>query len=188
MPCSPTDPPPIPVRRVPRRPEGLPLAPTSKALVSVQRPGSPSPSHTRPPAFEAERTMAGVVQQFAATPSAAGWARRHTADILARWDIPELIDDCCTVVSELVSNALRHAAPDGGPAICRLVLKLLAEGVSVEVWDPSPDGDVCVREADALAESGRGLAIVAALCGAPPLVFAVPGDGKAVVAVLPRTA
>jgi len=119
-------------------------------------------------------------------PSAASWARRHTADILTRWGIPELVDDCCTVVSELVSNAVRHAAPDSSPAVCRLVLKLLAEGVSVEVWDPSQDGDVCVREADALSESGRGLAIVAALCGAPPLVFAGPGDGKAVVAVVKR--
>jgi len=119
-------------------------------------------------------------------PSAASWARRHTADILARWGVPELVDDCCTVVSELVSNAVRHAALDGGPAVCRLVLKLLAEGVSVEVWDPSPDGNVCVREPKALSESGRGLAIVAALCGAPPLLSAAPGNGKAVVAVIPR--
>jgi len=119
-------------------------------------------------------------------PSAASWARRHTADILTRWGIPDLVDDCCIVVSELVSNAVRHAAPDGTPAVCRLVLKLLAEGVSVEVWDPSPNGDVCVREADTLSESGRGLAIAAALCGAPPVTFVVPGVGKAVVAVIPR--
>jgi len=138
------------------------------------------------PAPEAERPLAGVVQQFAAMPNAASWARRHTADILARWGIPELIDDCCTVVSELVSNAVRHAAPDSSPAVCRLVLKLLAEGLSVEVWDPSPNGDVCVREAETLSESGRGLASVAALCGAPPVTFAVPGVGKAVVAVIPR--
>ena len=186
MPCSPTDPPPIPVSRTSRLPEGLPLAHTPKAPVPVQRSGPPSPARPRPP--KAERPLACVVQQFAAMPNAASWARRHTADIVARWGVPELIDDCCTVVSELVSNAVRHAAPDDRPAVCRLVLTLLTEGVSIEVWDPLGDEDICVREVDALSESGRGLAIVAALCGASPVIFAVPGDGKAVVAVVPYSA
>ncbi|WP_194924904.1 ATP-binding protein [Catenulispora pinisilvae] len=128
------------------------------------------------------------MQNFAATPSAAGWARRHTTDVLARWGIPELIDDCCLVVSELVGNAVQHAAFDEGPAVCRLVLKLFADAVSLEVWDPSSGGDVRPCVPDVLSESGRGLAIVAALCGAPPLVFAAPGAGKTVVAVIPRAA
>ena len=108
------------------------------------------------------------------------------ADVLARWGLPELADDCCLVVSELVGNAVQHAVPVGGLAVCRLVLKLYTDAVSVEVWDPSPDTGLRPRKEDVLSESGRGLAIVAALCGAPPAVFAMPGEGKTVVAVLPR--
>ncbi|MEY9859766.1 anti-sigma regulatory factor (Ser/Thr protein kinase) [Catenulispora sp. GAS73] len=126
------------------------------------------------------------MQQFATTSTAAGWARRHTADVLAQWGLPELADDCCLVVSELVGNAVQHAVPIGTPATCRLVLKLYTDALSVEVWDPSPDACLHPREEDVLAESGRGLAIVAALCGTPPRVFTTPGEGKTVVAVLPR--
>ena len=90
------------------------------------------------------------------------------------------------MVSELIGNVVRHASPSPGPAVCRLVLKLSADPVSSEVSDSSPDGDIRIHEADVLDETGRGLAIVAAVCGTPPLVFAVPGDGKTVVAVIPR--
>ncbi|WP_323746119.1 ATP-binding protein [Catenulispora pinisilvae] len=128
------------------------------------------------------------MQEFATTPTAAGWARRHTADVLARWGLSELADDCCLVVSELVVNAIRHAVPSGPPVVCRLVLKLYADLISVEVWDPSSESDLRPRVEGALSESGRGLAIVAALCGAPPVVFTVPGGGKTVVAVVPRGA
>ncbi len=86
----------------------------------------------------------------------------------------------------MVGNAVQHAVPDGALATCRLVLKLYTDVVSVEVWDPSPDAFLRLREEDVLAESGRGLAIVTALCDAPLLVFAMPGEGKTVVAVLPR--
>jgi anti-sigma regulatory factor (Ser/Thr protein kinase) len=126
------------------------------------------------------------VQQFAITATAAGWARRHTADVLTRWGLPELADDCCLVVSELVSNTVRHVVPSGARSTCRLVLKLYPDAVSVEVWDPSPDIGLRPHEEDVLSESGRGLAIVAALCDTPPTVFATPGEGKVVVAVIPR--
>ena len=131
--------------------------------------------------------ISGYAQQFAATPTAAAWARRHTTDVLARWGLPELADDCCLVVSELIGNAVTHAVPGRDPTVCRLVLKLFSDAVCVEVWDPSPNTNVRLREADVLSESGRGLAIVTALCGTPPLVFAVPGAGKTVVAVIPRS-
>ena len=105
---------------------------------------------------------------------------------MARWGLPGLADDCCLVVSELIGNAVTHAVSDGDPAVCRLVLKLFTEALTVEVWDPSTDADVRPCQAELLSESGRGLAIVTALCGRPPLVFAVPGAGKTIVAVIPR--
>lgn len=96
-------------------------------------------------------------------------------------------DDVCLVVSELVGNAVRHAAADDGtPAACRLVLKLFPDAVAVEVSDHA-GGTVARRgEDDPLSEAGRGLAIVEALCGSPVLVYTNPGEGKTVVAVLPR--
>jgi len=157
--------------------------PTPKAPVPAQRPGLPRLPHPRP---SGARLISGCGQQFAATPTAASWARRHTADVLARWGLPELADDCCLVVSELIGNAVRHAVPNREPAVCRLVLKLFSDAVCVEVWDPSPDADVRPPKAEALSETGRGLVIVTALCGTPPVVFVVPGGGKAVVAVMPR--
>jgi anti-sigma regulatory factor (Ser/Thr protein kinase) len=119
--------------------------------------------------------------------TAAGWARRHTADVPARWCVPGLVEDARLVVSELVGNAAVHvSATDGPPAAGRLVLKLYGDGRAIEVWDPSPDIGGWPCRADALSESGRGLAIVEVLCGTAPLVFAGPGGGKTVVAVLAR--
>ena len=135
----------------------------------------------------ASRLIAGCVQHFAATPSAAGWARRHSADVLERWGVKQMTDDVCLVVSELVGNAVQHAVtPKVAPATCRLVLKLFVDALSVEVWDPSPGAVAPVAQDDVLSESGRGLAIVQALCLAPPLAFSGPGIGKTVVAILPR--
>ena len=179
----PSDPPPIPVARPPRPPVDPVPVPTPEAPVPAQRPGLPRLPHPRP---SGARLISGCGQQFAATPTAASWARRHTADVLARWGLPELADDCCLVVSELIGNAVRHAVPNREPAVCRLVLKLFSDAVCVEVWDPSPDADVRPPKAEALSETGRGLVIVTALCGTPPVVFVVPGGGKAVVAVMPR--
>lgn len=135
----------------------------------------------------ASRLISAWAQHFAATPTAAGWARRHTADVLIRWRVAEMTDDVCLVASELVGNAVRHAVgPSGAPVSCRLVLKLFADAVVVEVWDPADGAVVRSSGDDPLSESGRGLAIVEALSGSPVLVYAYPGGGKTVAAVLPR--
>ena len=182
MPCSPSDPPPIPVAWPPS-PHSAPIR------VPIATPPAPPPPETPllPRPRPAPRLISGCVQHFAATPTAAGWARRHATDVLARWQVAGMTDDVCLVVSELVGNAVIHAAaPDGIPTSCRLVLKLFADALAVEVTDPS--GGIVTRAADddPLSESGRGLAIVQALCGSPVLVYAEPGGGKTVVAVMPR--
>lgn len=186
MPCSPSDPPPIPVSWGPMPPASPPPELTPKPPVLAQ--GLELPRLTGPRPASRERPKSECVLQLAIAPTAAGWARRHTADVLGRWGLSDLADDCCLVVSELVTNVVRHAAPHDEPAACRLVLKLYVEAVAVEVWDPSSDTDLCPREENTLSESGRGLAIVTELCGAPPAVFAMSGGGKTVVAIIPYCA
>ncbi|AZS85868.1 ATP-binding protein [Streptomyces griseoviridis] len=98
---------------------------------------------------------------------AVGEARGFTRKTLDGWDTGERTDDVCLVVSELVTNALRHALPpmDGLlPEHCppvRLHLLRWAERMVCAVRDPSRETPV-TRDAedDFSAESGRGLFLV----------------------------
>jgi len=85
-----------------------------------------------------------------------------------RWGAAERSDDIAVVVSELLTNALRHALPDAVPAPRRAVrLALLQPGRSVicAVADPSPKTPV-PRQAGVLCEGGRGLHVINALADA----------------------
>jgi anti-sigma regulatory factor (Ser/Thr protein kinase) len=99
-----------------------------------------------------------------------------------RWDLPEdLIRVAEIVVSELVTNAVRHA---GTPA--HLVLQRHPRYLHVAVRDESPDLPQRAEFPTGLAETGRGLHIVSMLAtrwGVLP-----SADGKAVWATfhLPR--
>jgi anti-sigma regulatory factor (Ser/Thr protein kinase) len=91
----------------------------------------------------------------------AGAARVFTRATLRNWTVTERGTDVVTVVSELVTNAWRHApAVPGGPV--RLGLLDTGESLLCAVADPSPRPPV-PREPDPLATSGRGLHVVAAL-------------------------
>ncbi|TJZ42787.1 ATP-binding protein [Streptomyces piniterrae] len=91
-------------------------------------------------------------------------ARKFTRDTLRGWDLDELFDGVGLVVSELVTNALRHAilaapelADDTPPA--RLHLMRWSSRLVCAVRDPSDDSPVA-GEADSAAEGGRGLYLV----------------------------
>ncbi|NEB78801.1 ATP-binding protein [Streptomyces sp. SID14478] len=95
-------------------------------------------------------------------------AREFTRRTLADWDVPERFEDVCLVVSELVTNALRHALPaearyDQDPPV-RLHLMRWASRVVCAVRDPSNDSPVAGDSEDVVddfaAESGRGLFLV----------------------------
>jgi anti-sigma regulatory factor (Ser/Thr protein kinase) len=87
-------------------------------------------------------------------------ARASARAWLSQWARADLSDDTETVVAELVANAVRASERDGSPVALRLVL---APGsMVVEVFDSAP-GVPALREADYVAESGRGLHVVAAL-------------------------
>ncbi|WP_143765496.1 ATP-binding protein [Catenulispora acidiphila] len=183
MSCSPlSDPPPIPVTGASVRPKPKPLSQAG----GPQRRSEPS-QISQESAIGRPRLLAARAQHFAATASAAGWARRHVVDMLLRWSASELADDAALVASELVANAFKHATASEGTSTCRLVLKLFVDRLAIEVWDPAPVPPEAVRPRDVgeASESGRGLAIVTALCGSAPLVFVEPDRGKTVVAVIP---
>ncbi|WP_280665053.1 MULTISPECIES: ATP-binding protein [unclassified Kitasatospora] len=117
-------------------------------------------------------------------------ARDFARTTLQQWGLSDLFDDVALVASELVTNALRHAIGDPtaaelrsspvvggggarhlfpsqpGPEQCldsrlpiRISLVHRSPQLVCAVSDPSSDGPV-TREADWVAESGRGLHLV----------------------------
>ncbi|MGW3135201.1 ATP-binding protein [Streptomyces sp. CdTB01] len=95
---------------------------------------------------------------FPARPGAVRTARSAVRGQLHNWDLDTLGDLTALLVSELVTNSLRHAT---GPIGVRLVRPAALPGVLlVEVSDPLPDlpRERVARPED---ESGRGLQLVA---------------------------
>ncbi|MGW2258918.1 ATP-binding protein [Streptomyces sp. NPDC004749] len=103
-------------------------------------------------------------------------ARQFTRTTLTQWDLSDRFDDVALVVSELVTNALRHALPDEEGPDCerlgrigretydlsvRLHLMRWSSRLVCAVRDPSHTGPSVRRtEEDGAAESGRGLCLV----------------------------
>ncbi|WP_043618016.1 ATP-binding protein [Nonomuraea candida] len=90
-------------------------------------------------------------------PSGVGEARSLVRAELGRWGLAHVMDDCLLIVSELVTNAVRH----GGSAYT-LRLEERAGRLHGEVFDPG-EGVPCRRSPGVEALSGRGLQIVAAI-------------------------
>lgn len=101
-------------------------------------------------------------------PQTAAEARRFARMTLRGWGMAGHVDNVTLVVSEMLSNALRHGlchSPVGRPVTDRPVwLGLLRQGGAVlcTVSDPSAEVPV-LREPDYLAESGRGLHLIDSL-------------------------
>ncbi|GAA1005778.1 hypothetical protein Aple_039900 [Acrocarpospora pleiomorpha] len=76
---------------------------------------------------------------------------------LVRWGTDGLVDDCTVIVSELVTNVIRHA----GTAFA---LRLCSNGIWVygEIFDTG-DGVPCQRDPTPDSTDGRGLLIVGSL-------------------------
>jgi anti-sigma regulatory factor (Ser/Thr protein kinase) len=123
---------------------------------------------------------------LSARPGAAGWTcypklalrtprpdarsvragRDFAVATVRRWGAAELCDDIAVVVSELLTNALRHALPDGGeaPRLGSIRLALLQPGrcVICAVADPSPEIPA-PEQPGILCEGGRGLHVIGGL-------------------------
>lgn len=108
-----------------------------------------------------------VIKGFEPVVLSSGRARRWVAEHLACWELDEVMDVTTLLTSELVANAVVHAA--SGPGVVLAVTDGLVE---VDVADsehrlprpakPGLEGGVLPEEA-LLADGGRGLLLVDAL-------------------------
>jgi anti-sigma regulatory factor (Ser/Thr protein kinase) len=115
--------------------------------------------------------------------SAPALARSHVRRTLRRWALPGVVESLTLVVSELVSNAVRHGRPP-----VELLLRRVGHGVRVDVHDEgSVFGPVKTTSdsdsEDPDAEGGRGLPLIDAV-SVDHGVDHIPNDGKRVWAVV----
>jgi anti-sigma regulatory factor (Ser/Thr protein kinase) len=123
-------------------------------------------------------------------PGAISAARKFTSLILERWGAADRGSDVAVVVSELLSNAVRHGlVPAARPPATGIRLGLLHSGPSIlcAVTDPSAAPPV-PREPDWLDEGGRGLHVIASLSDGWGACLDVPGQPGKVVWAAFRTA
>ncbi|WP_055546402.1 ATP-binding protein [Streptomyces sp. NBRC 110028] len=150
------------------------------------------------PAIDPSAVSGAVSCSLPARYDAVKGARQFTGATLRQWDLPELLDEVALVVSELVTNALRHAVaavmPGGPPGdgheppLVRLHLMYSASRLVCAVRDPSEAGPV-TGEAGDCAESGRGLYLVESCTdgwGWHPLAGTLPGKIVWALFRLPR--
>lgn len=96
-------------------------------------------------------------RRFEATLDAPAHARRFISETLMSWGLDRLRDNATLVASELVTNAVLHAAP---PLVVSLVRG--AESVRIEVRDANARLPA-LRRATNRSSHGRGLPLIAAV-------------------------
>jgi len=86
----------------------------------------------------------------------------HTKEVLWEWKLDQLADDAETLVSELLSNAIKASQSAQGAGLVALRLLADRQRLVIEVWDQSP-ADPRPRRVDDEAEHGRGFMVIEAL-------------------------
>ena len=110
-------------------------------------------SDRRVPADQAYTHVAEI--DLVTRPMTAAEARRAVREHLVEWSVdPALVDVILLLLSEVVTNAARHAPPP-----LHLVVRYGRPGVRVEVHDSYPDLDA-PRGPDHDEHGGRGLWLV----------------------------
>ena len=113
-----------------------------------------------------------------ADPSAARQARMFATQALEEWQVPELAGTATLVVSELVTNSIRHAQ-----TINELTISLAQQRLRIAVRDLADGSPEPMREFDADALDGRGLLLVEVMSRTWG-VFPSTVSGKTVWAIL----
>jgi hypothetical protein len=126
-----------------------------------------------------------VVRNWPHGSRSVGRARRLLLSSLAAWELTHLADGATLVLSELVTNSVRHARLPRGRHI-ETRFERIEGGVRIEVHDAG-EGKPELRAAAPDEERGRGLALVDAVTlgrwgvadrhGVGKLVWAVCTDG-----------
>lgn len=128
---------------------------------------------------------------LAAVPAAVGYSRDLVRLGLDRWGLAARVADAELIVSELATNAVKVTGPPDTDAnwseaekvaAIHVRLLLFRTSIVIEVWDGKPTAPMPLDVAGE-QESGRGLAIVAALSARWSWLPAPPG-GKVVWAEL----
>jgi serine phosphatase RsbU (regulator of sigma subunit)/transcriptional regulator with GAF, ATPase, and Fis domain/anti-sigma regulatory factor (Ser/Thr protein kinase) len=109
----------------------------------------------------ADQTAAGdsdsvVMVELPADTTSPARARSVVADVLRRWQLPHLIDAATLLVSELVTNGVRHA----GTGMRLTLTRQTFVQIRIAVTDKAPAAEVQPRPRDDSSESGRGLFLV----------------------------
>jgi anti-sigma regulatory factor (Ser/Thr protein kinase) len=143
-------------------------SPESRWQASTSLPAPPLAGSAPCPALYAVPTPATQPTATCALeprPESVRTSRDFARAALREWDMPLLTEAAELVVSELVTNALRHGVPSArrlaGEHPVRLKLLAQAPFVMCMVSDPGAEIPV-LREPDLASESGRGLRVVEA--------------------------
>jgi anti-sigma regulatory factor (Ser/Thr protein kinase) len=114
-----------------------------------------------------DTTQSTATCTLGASPESVKTGRDFTRVTLDLWGMAALTDLAELVVSELVTNAVRHGVPSARKIVSEhcVRLRLLAQApfVMCMVADPGR-GIPVLRDSDLAAESGRGLTVVEACC------------------------
>ncbi|MFJ8128983.1 ATP-binding SpoIIE family protein phosphatase [Streptomyces hydrogenans] len=121
----------------------LPESPSDDVALLVARTRALDPGHV-------------ATLDLPSDPAAVSGARRFAADTLGSWGLDDLSFTTELIVSELVTNAIRHGKP---PVQLRLVLDA---ALTCEVFDANSTAPH-MRRARTFDEGGRGLLLVAQL-------------------------
>ena len=134
----------------------------------------------------AQASLRLIALALPSIPGSVPVARLHVRAALGLHGLAEYADDAEVIISELVTNAVRHACDNGSMTIgVTLTAAESPAAVTVAVSDASPHGPIRCETA-AGSEQGRGLQIVQALSA--HWGWRPEDGGKAVFAVLAREA
>jgi len=131
--------------------------------------------------YELEHMLPPVRQarvRLPADPSAAREARVFATRVLEDWHVPESVATATLVVSELVTNSIRHAQ-----TVNELTLSLAQDRLRIAVHDLADDSPQPLGRPDADAVDGRGLFLVEVMSRSWG-VFPSTLSGKTVWAIL----